>query len=215
MEKINPRNRVLPERSVSKACFEPTRQQTGHPGRNAMGSIYTVFALISLLVAGTGHGQQGGPARGARTPNRLLTAKLMAVTSMPDGVDRWLIEDLRAWGRYRVTTDPEGADLVMRGYDPQKDPQLKLSHGIPQPRREKHQPPPVLSVTVIDWLSNQSLWDVNIMNKKARQGESEPEAGPRTEIDARGLSPAQLAQTITSRLRDYVGQLEKSKPSQR
>jgi hypothetical protein len=146
-----------------------------------------------------------------RSANRLLTAKLVAVTSMPDGLDRWLVDDLRAWGRYRVTVDAEGADLVMRGYDPQKEPEYKMKRGIPQPKREKHEPPPVLSLTLIDWVSNQSLWQVDVLNKKPREGQSDPAPGPQTQIDARGLTPEQLAHKVAARLRQYVTELERNK----
>src|SRR5438045_9772211 len=102
-------------------------------------SLICCIALLALL------GEAPDKATAQEKPaNRLLTAKLVAVTSMPDGLDRWLIDDLRAWGRYRVTVDAEGADVVMRGYDPQKDPEYKMKRGIPQPKREKHEPPPVL-----------------------------------------------------------------------
>src|SRR5215470_8638782 len=94
----------------------------------------------------------GAPADPEKASNRLITAKLVAVTSMPDGLDRWLIDDLRAWGRYRVTVDAEGADLVIRGFDPERQPEFKMKKGIPQPKREKHEAPPVLSITVIDWV---------------------------------------------------------------
>jgi hypothetical protein len=165
--------------------------------------------LLLVLATTIGHAQRTDTAFNAQasTSKRLLTAKLIAVTSMPEGLDRWLIEDLRAWGKYRVTTDPEGADLVIRGYDPQKQSEFKVRRGIPQPKREKQEPPPVLSVTVIDWVSNEALWQAEILNKKPKEGEDTP-AGPLTQINARGLKPQQLADELTSRLRRYVSGLE-------
>src|SRR6266542_6242127 len=110
------------------------------------------IGLISLVMNNGIAGQQSAsnPAGGqAKVANRLVTAKLIAITSMPDSLDRWLVDDLRAWGRYKVTIDPEGADLVIRSYDPEKDPEYRMRRGIPQPKREKHQPPPVLSITIV------------------------------------------------------------------
>jgi hypothetical protein len=176
-------------------------------------TVKLTIYLIFLTVATMGSGQQAGirPAAGQGSPaNRLVSAKLVAVTSMPDGLDRWLIDDLRAWGKYKVTVDPVGVDLVIRGYDPEKQPELRMKKGIPQPKREKHEPPPVLSVSVIDWVSNERLWQADILNKKAKEGQPDSAPGPQTRIEARGLTPDQLAQKLTARLRAYVTQLEKT-----
>jgi hypothetical protein len=170
--------------------------------------------LISVLAGAAPSGQHGAPSSAAaqvRSANRLVSARLIAVTSMPEGLDRWLIDDLRAWGRYKVTGDPEGVDLVMRGYNPEKEPQFRVRRGIPQPKREKHEPPPVLSVSVIDWVSNEPLWEADIVNKKSKEGEADQPAGPQTQIDGRGLKPQQLAQQLSSRLREYVRELERGK----
>jgi hypothetical protein len=166
--------------------------------------------LLFVLAAAVGHAQRTDNASTAAqtaTWKRLITAKLVAVTSMPNGLDRWLIEDLRAWGKYRVTIDPEGVDLLIRGYNPEKEPQFKMRRNIPQPKREKHEPPPVLSIVVIDWISDEALWQAEIRNKKPKEGEDTP-AGPLTQINARGLKPQQLADELTSRLRRYVSGLE-------
>jgi hypothetical protein len=171
--------------------------------------------LIALLAATAGYGQQANtPAAAAQGQvatrrERLLTAKLVAVPAMPNGLDRWLIEELRNWGKYKVTVDPEGVDLEIRSYDPEKEPQFRIRRGIPQPKREKHEPPPVLSVSVIDWVSNEALWQADLLNKKPKEGEDTP-AGPQTQISARGLKPQQLAQELISRLRQYVSELERA-----
>jgi hypothetical protein len=168
--------------------------------------------LICFIVMPALPGQATGMATEQEKPaNRLLGARVVAVVSMPDGLDRWLIDDLRAWGRYRVTLDAEGADLVMRGYDPQKELEYKMKRGIPQPKHEKHEPPPVLSITVIDWVSNQPLWQADVLNKKAKEGQPDPAPGPQTQIDARGLTPEQLAHKVAARLRQYVTELERSR----
>ena len=161
--------------------------------------------LASTLAAG----QQTEPKR----PNKLVTAKLICVTSMEDNLDQWILDDLRAWGKYRVTGDPEGADLVMRAYKPEKEPRYRVGReGIPQPKGERHELP-ALSVTVVDWVTNERLWEAEIINKKPKSQDAEPSPGPETQVYARGLKPDQLAQKLTRKLRGYVETLEKAEGS--
>ena len=161
--------------------------------------------LASTLAAG----QQTKPKR----TNKLVTAKLICVTSMEDNLDQWILDDLRAWGKYRVTGDPEGADLVMRAYKPEKEPRYRVGReGIPQPKGERHELP-ALSVTVVDWVTNERLWEAEILNKKPKSQDAEPSPGPETQVYARGLKPDQLAQKLTRKLRDYVETLEKAQGS--
>ena len=181
-----------------------------------MTKLMTWITLVVAIAAVRTFSQEslsGSTAAQTRSQNRLVTAKLVAVTPMPNGLDQWLIDDLRAWGKYRVTADPEGADLIIRGYNPEREPQYKMHRGIPQPKREKHQAPPVLSISAIDWVNNESIWEADIINKKSKEGESDPAPGPQTEIYVGGLSPDQLAQKLTSRLRAYVSKLEQKKVS--
>jgi hypothetical protein len=175
----------------------------------ARSGIWRRLALLLPMVIGGWTSNRAAAQGQAKPPNKLLTGKLVAVVSMPDGLDRWLIEDLQRWGRYRVTVDPEGADLVVRGYDPQKEPQFRIHRGIPQPKREKHEPPPVLSVSVIDWVNNQAVWQADILNRKPKEDDDGP-AGPQTQINARGLKPQELAHKLTARLQEYVAELERT-----
>ena len=132
---------------------------------------------------------------------------------MIDGLDRWITENLQAWGKYRVTNDPEGADLIIRAYRPEKEPEYKLrTGGVEQPKKERHPPPPAVQVTVIDWVKNEALWQADIIDKKPKKDEPEPPPGPATEVYARGLKPDELAQKITRKLREYVDGLEKKSP---
>src|SRR5690348_3253249 len=81
------------------------------------------------LVLGLALGFAVFPAAGQQTepkrPNKLVTAKLICVTPMEANLDQWILDDLRAWGKYRVTGDPEGADLVVRAYKPEKEPRYR------------------------------------------------------------------------------------------
>ncbi len=165
-----------------------------------------VTAVCAIPAPVTGAAQQSSTTK---RPSKLVTAKLICVTPMPDSLDQWILEDLRAWGRYKVTGDPEGADLVMRAYKPEKQPRYVLRQGVPQTKKERTEPPAVL-VTVIDWVTNEAIWQADILDKKPKKEDSEATPGPEIEIYARGLKPDQLAQKLTRKLRDYVGELEKS-----
>src|SRR5436309_5298755 len=168
-----------------------------------------LLRLAVSLASPSAAGQQTEPKR----PNRLVTAKLICVTSMEDNLDQWILDDLRAWGKYRVTGDPEGADLVMRAYRPEKEPRYRVGReGIPQPKGERRELP-ALSVTVVDWVTNERLWEAEILNKKPKSRDAEASPGPETQIYARGLKPDQLAQKLTRKLRDYVEVLEKAEGS--
>ena len=172
----------------------------------ASGFALSLALGLALIPAA---GQQTEPKR----PNRLVTAKLICVTAMEDNLDQWILDDLRAWGKYRLTGDPEGADLVMRAYGPEKEPRYKVGReGIPQPKGERRELP-ALSVTVVDWVTNERLWEAEILNKKPKSQDAEASPGPETQIYARGLKPDQLAQKLTRKLRDYVEVLEKAEGS--
>ena len=174
----------------------------------------TVRTTISILVAGvaaisavTAAGGQSSQA--GKPPNKLVTAKLICVKPMEDGLDQWILEDLRAWGRYKVTGDPEGADLVMSAYKPEKLPHYVIRQGVPEAKKERAEPPAV-SITVADWALNEALWQADILNKKPKKDDAASSPGPQVDIYARGLKPAELAQKLTRNLRNYVEALEKS-----
>jgi len=174
-------------------------------------SVLFLLAGLATLPALARPGQQ--PA--AKPPSKLVTAKLICVTPMPNDLDQWLLEDLRGWGRYKLTGDPEGADLVLRAYRPDKPTQYKLKTGdVPQPKKERHQA--ALTITLIDWAANEAIWEADVLDRKPKKDQSgQPVNGPEVEIDAHGLKPDELAQRITRRLRDYVEELEKPQGTSR
>jgi len=154
--------------------------------------------------------QASGQGPAPKRPSKLVTAKLICVTPMADGLDQWILDALRAWGKYKVTGDPEGADLVMRAYKPEKEPQYGVGRrGIPQPKGERHELP-VLSITVVDWVTNESLWQAELIDKKWREEGAQSPAGPKIQLNARGLKPDQLGAKLAQKLRQYVGELEKA-----
>lgn len=173
----------------------------------------TVRMTASVVVAGLSVISfpliRAGQQAATKPPSKLVTAKLICVTPMPDNLDQWILDDLLVWGKYKVTGDQEGADLVMRAYKPEREPRYAVGRqGVPEPKKERRQP--VVTITVIDWVKNEALWQAEILDKKPKNEGSQPSNGPEVEIDARGLKPDQLAQKLTRKLRDYVDELEKS-----
>lgn len=77
---------------------------------------------------------QGQKAPGG--PSALVRGRIISVSRMPADLDRWILEDLRAWGKYKVSADPEGASLVMEARVPERENPNGLPPGIPQPRRK-------------------------------------------------------------------------------
>lgn len=118
-----------------------------------------VFLLLTFAPLS---GEQGAAAR----PNELVTGKLVYVAPMPANLDQWILEFLRRWGKYKVTSDPEGVDLVIQAREPEKDSGYKLPEGIPQPRRKGGRPsssrheeydPSVVAISVTDWVTRETL----------------------------------------------------------
>jgi hypothetical protein len=153
-------------------------------------------------------------ARGAQAPtsepNKLVSGKIVYVAPMPTNLDQWVAEDLRSWGKYRVTANPEGVDLVMSAIAPEKETQYVRKKGVPQPKKERPGPP-ALSIRVLDWVTNQTLWDVELVDRKPKKDEPESPPGLHTSLLVRGLTSEQIAQTLTRKLRQYVEQLESGK----
>lgn len=171
--------------------------------------------LILMLVALPAAGQQSSPKK----PNELVVGKLVHVEPMPANLDQWMLEFLRRWGKYKLTGDPEGVDLVIRADKPEKPTEYEMRGGVPQPRGEgrrfplpkrERQEPPAISISVIDWVTGEFLWHADILDRKPKKDEPEAPAGPRTRIFARGLTPDQLALKVTTKLREYVTELEKA-----
>jgi hypothetical protein len=173
------------------------------------------LGLVLLLAVVPCRAQQ--PA--SKQPNELVKGKLIYVAPMPANLDKWVMDFLKRWGKYKVTGNPEGVDLVMKAYNPEKENEYKMRGGIPVPRdsdkgkypihRKKREDLPVISITVIDWVTDQPLWHADIIDRNRKKNEPEPPAGAQTEIYARDMTPDQLAQRITMKLREYVAELEK------
>lgn len=179
----------------------------------------SAFGVLVLGVA-TVLAQQAKPTR----PNELVVGKLVCVAPVETNLDQWILDFLRRWGKYKVTGDCEGADLVVRTHNPEKELELEMRQGVPQPKGEgkrfpvpgqkkERKEPAALSVTVSDWATNEPLWYADILDRKQKKDEPDPPVGPETKIFARGMTPDQLAQRITARLREYVEGLEKAGPA--
>lgn len=140
----------------------------------------------------------------AAEANRLTTAKVIYVEPMPGGLDQWFIQDLRAWGKYRIAGSEEGVDLVVKAEKPQ--PHF-TRHRTPPALHRKQKEPPILSVEVVDWVTGGLLWQGDILNVSEKKDQSSS-AGPETEIDARHMKPDEIAERATNLLRRYVEGLE-------
>ncbi len=198
------------------------------------------LVLIAAALPVTGQ-QSAAPDR-----NVLLAGKLIYVRPMPgdqnqrpygtavrgkgsvlDNLDQWIIEDLRVWGRYRRTNNPEGVDLLVEAVVPEQSTDFEMRGGAPRPpRRRKNADPgeqcsrlkpgesPAATINVLDWVTGERLWYAHLIDKKfKREVDAEIPAGPHTDVYVRGLTPDQTAMKLVTRLREYVAQLEKgSKP---
>jgi hypothetical protein len=155
----------------------------------------------------------------AERPNELVAGKLIYVAPMSDGLDQWIIDFLRRWGKYKITTNPEGVDLVIQADNPEKDLRLETRAGTAEPHgagepplpipRRKHDQLPAVSISVIEWVTSQPVWHVDILDRNPKKDEATPPAGPQTKIFARGMTSDQLAQKIVAMVRKYEEGLEK------
>lgn len=169
-------------------------------------SVLMILTAMLVLCA-----PRTGSSQGAAAPsNRLVTGKLIYVAPMPDGLDKWLQQDLQDWGRYRVTANAEGVDLQIEAVTPEKQPRYKQRNGVPLPKGDPKGRPQETSIDVVDWVSGERLWTADLLDKKIDQNESQPAPGPKLEIRAHGMTSDQLALKITDELRRYVSQLEAS-----
>jgi len=151
-----------------------------------------------------------GQVQNPMEPNKLLTAKLIYVAPMPNDLDRWVTEDLHAWDRYHVSTDSEGVDLEMQSNARQSDTHFVWRNGLPKKQAPNKKQPQLLSVTVVDWVTKAWLWRADILDQKQKKNQPPPPLGPHTKIYAHGMSPDQIAATITRTFRQYVQQLQKN-----
>jgi hypothetical protein len=150
---------------------------------------------------------QAPPAR-AVAVNRLLTGKLIYVAPMPNNLDSWLQEDLRNWGRYRVTSNSEGVDLEITAAVPERPTRYKERAGVPLPKSPPKKQPQETSISVVDWTSGAQLWNVTLLNRNPKANETAPAPAASIEIPARDMTPDQLALKITRELQRYVEQLD-------
>lgn len=164
------------------------------------------YSLLSLcLLASPLFGQQ----KNKEKQNALIDGKLMYVGHMPERVDSWIVYDLKAWGKYTPTRDPEGVDLVMKAYEPPTRTKYEMRNGIPQPRKipkMRDHKPILFTVAVTDWVTGRLVWQTDILDRKPKNNRSAPPSSDEA-IGARGLSSEQLAQTIVRALRSYVDHL--------
>jgi len=195
---------------------------------NAKRVIALIWYLsVCFMLVGTCAGAQGQQATAQQAPaqppppekpNQLVTGKLIYVAPMPEGMDQWIIDFLRRWGKYTVTGNPEGVDLVIQTTDPKQDLRLETMGGTAEPRganrphypipRHKRDELPATSVWVVNWVTNQTVWQADILNRNPKKDETAPPAGPQTKILARSMTSDQLAQKIVALLRRYEEGLE-------
>lgn len=143
-----------------------------------------------------------------KTANKLVSGKIAYVAPMPGQLDQWLIQDLRAWGKYQVSGNSEGVDLVVQAETPPKQVHYTPSEHIPM-RPHTHKKPTVLSITVTNWVTGQRLWEARITNHRSKKDDHDHSSpGPETEINARNMKPDQVAERCVRLLREYIDQLE-------
>ncbi|MGH9452017.1 MAG: hypothetical protein ACRD11_16015 [Terriglobia bacterium] len=168
-------------------------------------TLVTMIAGLVIL-APIGCRAQTSPAAGAR---RLVTAKSIYVKPMPDNLDQWIIQDLRAWGKYQVSANSEGVDLVLSARTPENSG-LSTPRGVGPRIRRPRKAPSISSLTIVNWVTGARLWQVDILNNGPKKGQPPPPSGPRTQIDARHMKPDELAERCTDLLRRYVDALEQT-----
>ena len=181
-----------------------------------------LLIIASVLLAG---GTLSAQDTLEKKADPLLAAKIVSVEPMPRDLDKWILEDLRAWRKYRLTAESEGANLVIRAEGPEKRPDYEIRGGIPQPRRRKEKDSsmaicsrqnlaPVLTINVTDWITGDEVWYAHLFDKRAPKGEADSlPAGPHADLFVHGMTPDQIAQRVVSKLREYVTQLEAPKVS--
>jgi len=180
-----------------------------------------ILVPLSLIAVGPWARAQQSPAPVIQEPpprqsapptstNRLVTGKLIYVEPMPNNLDKWLQEDLRTWGRYRVTSNPEGVDLEISAEVPDRRTEYRDRHGITLPKAPPKKRPQETSISVVDWTSGAQLWSAALLDRNPKANEAAPAPAASIEIPARDMAPDQLALKITRELERYVEQLEGS-----
>jgi hypothetical protein len=166
-----------------------------------------LLALSLGFAISAAHGQQ---ARAPVTPGRLVSGKLIYVAPMPGELDQWVIQDLRAWGKYDVSGNSEGVDLVLRAQTPPK--RLQIYQSEHPPIRRPAAKPSILSLDLVDWVTGQRLWQCKISDRKQKK-DTNTSVGPDAVLDARGMKPDQIAERCVRWLGEYVTQLEQGHTS--
>lgn len=180
-------------------------------------------ALLVIASRPEARAQQQPPAPVVRVPpqtqtppaapkpgNRLVTGKYIYVSAMPNNLDKWLQEDLRTWGRYHVTSNPEGVDLEVDAVVPERQTRYRERHGVPLPKGEPKKQPRETSISVLDWTTGEQLWSATLLNRNPKADEASPAPAASIEIPARDMTADQLALKITRELERYVEQLDSS-----
>jgi hypothetical protein len=176
--------------------------------------LFFAACLIVLGLYATARGQQAPSEK----PNELLVGKLIYVESMQDDLDRWIIDFLRRWGKYKITANPEGVDLVIHAVNPDKELRLETRGGTAEPKgsdrphlpiSKKHPELPATSIAVVNWVSSQTVWQADILNRKPKKDETDVPAGPQTKIFARDMTSDQIAAKVVDKLKEYEQGLEK------
>jgi hypothetical protein len=155
--------------------------------------------------------QAATPGAASASTNRLVTGKIIYVAPMPNNLDKWLQEDLRTWGRYRVTSNPEGVDLEISAVVPERPTRYRERMGVPLPKAAPKKQPQETSISVVDWASGAELWSATLLNKNPKANSAPPAPASTIEIAARDMTPDQLALKITRELQRYVEQLERAR----
>ena len=152
---------------------------------------------------------EGASENNGAAENELVVAKWIYVEPMPQDFETWIIEFLRQWGKYKVTGDPEGVDLVWQANIPSRGYQLRRNRqGIPTPREGRPSERGVVSMSVVDWVTGERLWHAVVVRRKKKKKDPDPPNGPRTRIYSRKMSREQLTDTLVKTLRRYVEELE-------
>ena len=170
------------------------------------------LGLVMTLAVSAALAQQSGDALedGGVEENELVVGKWIYVEPMSGDFQTWIIEFLRQWGKYKVTGDPEGVDLVWKANMPRRGVRFRRNRqGIPTPREDIPEERGALTMSVVDWVTGKRLWHVIVVpKKKKKKKDPDPPFGPRTRIYSKKMSREQLADTLVKTLRSYVEELE-------
>ncbi len=148
--------------------------------------LRSLGCFVMLGICAWGLAQQSP----ARKPNELVAGKLIYVASMPDGLDQWISDDLRHWGKYKITSNSEGVDLVIQATNPDQELKLETRGGTAQPKgadrphlphKSKNDEPLPTSISVISWVTSQPVWQADILNRKPKKDEADAPACPARE----------------------------------